>query len=169
LRWYLVAIFAYVLIVIQTTLFDTGLLAFKVFDAQIRPDLLLLLAIFIAMRASPVETFVAGWCLGLVEDLTVHQGPIGVAALLFAAVACAAGFFREALAAERILVQVPLALAVVFVVRVPQQMLLLWLGGGSVDIPHTLVRAAGDGAYSALLAPYLFWVLARTAARQRRL
>jgi len=164
MRWLLVAIFAYLLVAIQTTLFDTRLLAFQVFGVWIKPDLLLLMALFIALTAEPAEAFIAGWGLGLAEDLTVHLGPLGVAALLFAAAAYLVSLARTVLPARRILAQVLMALGVVFIVRLPHQLLLFWLTDSPAGPLYALIKALGDAGYSALLAPYLFWVLRRTVA-----
>ncbi len=165
MRWYLVAIFAYVLAIVQTTLFDTGLLAFQVFHLFIRPDLLLLLALFVALCVPPGQAFIAAFCLGLMEDLSVHQGPLFVAALLFAGSAYLVSLLRGLLPWERILGQVVLALSAVFLVRLGHQVALFWLIESRAGMGRMLEKALGDAVGSAILAPYLFWLLARTTLR----
>ena len=165
MRWALVVIFAYVLIVIQTTLFDTRLLAFQILGVWIKPDLLLLMLLFIALRAEAVEVFIAGWALGLAEDLIVSEGPLGIGALMFGTGGYLLTLFRRVLGRERILTQVFLALGLVFAVRLPQQRLLFWFTGSSAGWLDVLEKACGDAVYSAALAPYLLWGLGKTAAR----
>ena len=161
MRWYLVVIFAYVLAVMQTTLFAPDLLGLGAFGTAVRPDLLLLVAVFVALRAEPPAVFIAAWCLGLVEDLSFGHGPLGVTAMLFGLAASGVCLLRGLIVPVRILTQVLLALAAVVAVRVPQQMLLWWLTGSRADLLLALQRGCGDALYSAILAPYLFWLLAK--------
>ena len=165
MRWYLVVIFAYILAVMQTTLFAPHLLGLSAFGGAVRPDLLLVMALFVALRGEPAAVFIAGWCLGLAEDLSFGQGPLGVTAMLFGLAAWAVCLSRGLLLPARVLTQVLLVLTVVFVVRLPQQVLLWWLAGAPVDVVLALQRGCGDALYTAILAPYLLWLLARTVPR----
>lgn len=164
MRWYLLAIFAYILAVAQTTLFEPRLLGLNAFGVDVRPDLLLLVALFVALNVSPGTAFVAAWALGMVEGLSLHagEGPLGVTALVFALAGWLVCLARPYLASTRILTQVLLALVVVSAVRLPQQMGLLWLTDQSADGLFLLRRSLGDAAYSAVLAPYLMWLLTHT-------
>jgi len=167
MRWYLVVIFSYVLAVIQTALFTPNLLGLNAFGEPVQPDLLLLMAVFVALWADPPVVFIAGWCLGLVSDVTMNigEGPLGVTALLFGLTAWLVSLVRGLLIPTRILTQVLLVLAAVFVVRMPQQIMLFWLTGTHFDGLRALQRGCGDALYSAVLAPYLMWLFARTVAR----
>lgn len=165
MRWYLVILFAYALTVIQTALFDTDLLALSMFGVRVRPDLLLVMALYVALVAEPGEVFIAAWCLGLVEDLTLSGGPLGVSAVLFGVAAWLVSLLRPALVTTRILTQVLLAFAAVLVIRLPQQAVLRLLTGIGQDWGFVLTRSLGDALYSALLAPYLLWLLTQTVGR----
>ena len=165
MRWYVVIIFAYLLAVMQTALFTPQLLGLSAFGNAIRPDLLLLLALFVALRADAGAVFIAAWCLGLVEDLSPGHGPLGVTALLFALVASLVCLVRPMLMSTRILTQALMALAAVFVVRLPQQVLLSWLGGSPLAALAAVQRSVGDALYSAVLAPYVFWLLTKTVEK----
>ena len=85
--------------------------------------------------------------------------------MLFGLVAWGVCLIRGLLVPVRILTQVLLVLTVVFVVRLPQQELLWWLAGAPVDVVLALQRGCGDALYTAILAPYLFWLLTRTLPR----
>lgn len=165
MRWTLVVIFAYLLAVLQTTLFAPNLLGLNAFGTSIRPDLLLLLALFLALRVPPGTAFVTGWALGFVEDLGLGQGPLGVTAVVFALMMALLSMAQQVLAPARLVVQVVLALAVTVTVRVPQQLILWWLTHSEGDFLLALQRGLGDGLYTAILAPYLFWLLSRTLER----
>jgi rod shape-determining protein MreD len=169
MRWPVLVILAYVLMVVQTTLFDRSLLALHLGDVWIKPDLLLLLALFVALVAEPAEVFMAAWSLGLAEDLVLQQGPLGVGALLFGLAAYLAALARGLLPVGRILSQVLLALGFVFAVRVAQVGVLSWLTDSQAGLGYVLGRSVGDAAYSAPLAPYVFWLLKKLAYRGNRL
>jgi rod shape-determining protein MreD len=174
MRWPLAAILAFVLTLIQTTLFDARFLGFQIAGVPVRPDLLLLLTLFVALVAAPAEAFLAALCFGLVEDLLPltagqTQVPLGIAALLFGLAAYVANFIRVALPSDRVAVQVLLALAFVFVVRVPQQELIFRLSDNPAGLGQALARGLGDAAYSAALAPWVFWILKKLAYRGQSL
>lgn len=171
MRWTLLVIFAYLLAVMQSTLFEPRLLGLGAFGLNIRPDLLLLLALFVALRVDAAAAFLTAWSLGLAESLCLHggEGPLGVTPLLFALLAWLVCLLRPLVDSTRILVQVLLTLAAVFALRVPQQTVLLWLTGGHIDTAQVLQRGLGDAVYSAVLAPYLFWLLVRTVEKSEPL
>lgn len=166
MRWYLVLIFGYVFAVLQTSLFVPDLLAVRL----ARPDLLLLLAIFIALSAAPHQVFFAAWGLGLVADLIgMHEGPLGLTALLFAFPAYGLSLARSHLVTDRILVQVLLAAGLTFAVRTAQVVLHTWLTSGVPSWSYAFERAFGDAIYTALLAPYLLWLLAKACTHRGRI
>jgi rod shape-determining protein MreD len=168
MRWYLVAIFAFLLTVIQTSLFVPGQLAFRMFDVYARPDLLLLLALAVALCADPWEVFVTAWALGLVEDLGFlsDRSPLGITALLFAVVAWAVSRIRDSLTTEHLRTQIVLAVLMVVCVRFPQQLLVFWLGPSNPGAFHAVKQTLGDAVYSALLAPLLVWILVKTVSKR---
>lgn len=164
MRWTLLVIFAYLLAVMQSTLFEPRLLGLGAFGLNVRPDLLLILALFVALRVDAPAAFITAWALGLVESLCLHsgEGPLGVTPLLFALLAWLACLMRPLVDHTRMPVQMVLTLMAVFALRVPQHLLLLWLTGSRVDTAQIVQRGLGDAVYSAVLAPWLFWLLVRT-------
>jgi len=169
MRWYVIAIFAYVFAALESSVFTPGLLAFKIFRAAAQPDLLLVTAVFVALAAERWEdVFIAGWCLGLVADLLAGTR-LGVTATGVALAATGIYFLRSALAYEHPLVQAVLVFIAVLVVRPVQQMILYHLSGSENGIGLALEQGAVDAAYTALVAPVVLWLLVKTASRRRNL
>jgi rod shape-determining protein MreD len=165
-RWLLVAILAYACLVLQTAAFRPGGLAVPVDGHWARPDLVLLLGLFLALYLDPYETFVIGWCLGLASDLVSISGRLGVQPILMSLVLAVVCHGRNLFSRTRVLTQFLLALGVVALVH------FLWyvatrffLYDGLVDAPlaigRSMEQALLDALYAAVLAPYLFWVLER--------
>ena len=161
MRWFLFAILAYACLVVQTTFFRPGLLALEVAGLWFAPDLLLVLGVFLAMHFRPAEVFVAGWCLGFVWDLAAPVGRLGTGAVLFCLVLWAVNRVGPSLGRPRVTVDLGLALAVVFVVHLAWYQATGYLEGPPIGLARSLVASLLDGAYSALLAPYLLWVFGR--------
>jgi len=160
-RWFLFAILAYACLVVQATFFRPGLLALQVAGLWFAPDLLLILGVFLAMHFRPAEVFVAGWCLGFVWDLAAPAGRLGTGAVLFCLVLWAVNRVGPSLGRPRMAVDLGLALAVVFVVHLAWYQATSYLEGTPISLARSLAASLLDGAYSALLAPYLIWAFGR--------
>jgi len=160
-RWFLVAVLAYVLLVLQAAVFGPGRLAVAVEGHWVRPDLVFILGLFLALYFQPAEVFIAGWCLGLASDLASITGRLGARALLFAVVLYLVSRLRVRFLRGPMLTQFLLALASVFFVH------LLWyaathlLEGSPLVVGRTVVASFLDALYSAIFAPYLVWLLQR--------
>ena len=166
MRWYVIAIFAYVFAALESSVFTPGLLAFKVYRAAAQPDLLLVTAMFVALVAARWEdAFVAGWCLGLVADL-LSGTRLGVTATALGLVATGIYGLRSGLAYEHPLVQAALAFVAVLAVRPVQQLILYHLSGSSSGVGLALEQGLVDAVYTALVAPVVLWLLAKTASRR---
>lgn len=167
MRWTLLVIFAYLLAVMQSTLFEPRLLGLGAFGLDVRPDLLLLLAIFVALRIDTPTAFITAWSLGFVESLCLHsgEGTLGITPLLFGLLVWLVCLVRPMLDTSRILVQMLLCLCMAFALRVPQQLTMQWLTNSPLSFLQVLQRGFGDAAYTAVLAPYLFWLLSRTVEK----
>ncbi len=157
MRWYLIPIYAYLFAVLQSSqLFPS---------AWARPDFLLALALFVAIMAPPAEAFIVIWMIGFVEDLLLGSGPLGVSALLFALVLLPVNMLREYLIVDRILTQLVIVVVAVVLLRVPQMLLVGWIAGEGVPFVDVLRRTFGDVIFTAVFAPYLLWMLAKTVSR----
>ena len=113
MRWFLVAILGYASLVLQTAAFRPGALAIPIDGYWTRPDLALLLGLFIALYFEPYEVFVAAWCLGLASDVVSVSGRLGLQALVFSLVCLAVSHVRTAFMRTRVLTHFLLSLAVV--------------------------------------------------------
>ena len=159
MRWLLVAIIAYVLVVIETAVFLPGGLAVEVDAHPVRPDLLLALGLFLAFFFPPREVFVAGWFLGLASDLVSVAGRLGLKALLFCLVLYLVSHLRGNLPRQRAIVQFAVALVTVFAVRWVWHLATALVGGAWPPVLRSAEISFLDALYTAVLAPYLFWIL----------
>ncbi len=168
MRWVMVAILGYACLVAETTVFRrSGLLALEIHGHWVRPDLLLVFGVFLALVLEPWEVFVAGWCLGLATDLTAPYGRLGIGALLLAVGLWTLSQLQGSLFRTRVVTQFILTLLVVFTLH--------WLGetaaqasmGVAPLVSRNAEGALFDAVYSAVLAPYLFWIFFRFRAPLR--
>jgi len=159
-RWVVVAILAYVCIVIEQSLFRPGLLAIGIGGFSVRPDLLLVLGVFLALHLESYESFVVGWCFGLASDLVSVTGRLGVGALLFGLVLYLIGFLRKGVFGVRVLAQFLLCLGAVFLVHWVWYIATRYFEAAPLWIGSSAEQAALEAFYSAFLAPYLFWLFA---------
>jgi len=160
-RWLLVAILAYMSVVAEMLLFRPGVLAVQVDGHWARPDLVLVLGVFLALALEAHETFIVGWCLGLASDLVAVAGRLGVGALLFAVVLYVVGLFRKTVVGGRVPAQFLLCFGACFAVHWAWYVATRHLEAAPLWVWRSAEEAALDALYSAFLAPYLFWGLAR--------
>jgi rod shape-determining protein MreD len=160
-RWVVVAILAYVCIVIEQSLFRPGLLAIEIGGSSVRPDLLLILGLFLALHLESHEVFVVGWCFGLASDLVSVTGRLGVGALGFCLALYLISLLRKGFFGTRVLAQFLLCLGAVFIVHWAWFLATAGLNAAPLQTWQVAEQAALEALYSAFLAPYLFWLFAR--------
>lgn len=158
MRWYLIPIYAYIFAVLQSSLLFPSDWA--------RPDFLVVLALFIAIVAQPVEAFVVIWAIGMIEDLLLGGGPLGISAMLFVLVLMPVVVVRQYAVMERILVQLIVVVMAMVLIRVPQMLLLGLISGEGLPFFDVLRRTFGDTVFTAIFAPYLLWLLMKTVNRR---
>jgi rod shape-determining protein MreD len=124
-----------------------------------QPDLLLALGLFLAFFFPPREVFVAGWFLGLASDLVSVAGRLGLKALLFCLVLYLVSHLRGNLPRQRALAQFAAALVTVFAVHGVWHLATAALGGAWPPVLRSAEISFLDALYTAVLAPYLFWIL----------
>ena len=161
MRWITLIILAYVVLLLQTTVARLLTLS-TAWLGNIGPDLVAILAVFIALHArSGVEVMLAAWGLGLALDLT-SAGGVGVAtavgpmSITYALAAGAVYRFREAFFRERILPQVLLALTFCLLAHggwVTLQCVLAYPAVTLAGYERLLLQALLLAAYTAVLAP----------------
>jgi rod shape-determining protein MreD len=158
-RWFLITIVAYICLVAQTTAFRVGALALPVGDHWARPDLLLVVGLFLALFYRPGEVFVAGWLLGLAADMAGGGGRLGLLALEYSVLLAIISALRQALPRTRVLGQFAATLVVAFIVRLVWHLVTPMVGGAWPSLTYALAGATLDAIYTAILAPYIFWLL----------
>jgi len=163
-RWVVVAILAYICLVVQTAVFRPGLLALEVRGHAAGPDLILVLGLFLALSLEPYEVFVVAWCLGLGADLVAPYQRLGLGALLFGLVLYAVSYLQGSLFRGRVVIQFLLTMVVVFVVHWLWDVAAQFGSGAGLELARAAADAAFDAVYSAILAPYLFWLFFRLKA-----
>ena len=114
MRWVLLAILIYLVVLVQTTL--AGVLTFNIGSVgRVGPDLLAILAVYVAMHArGGVDVLLSAWVMGLAIDLTTGAGPVvstvvGPMALGYVAAAGAIYRLREIVFRDSIVAQCVMA------------------------------------------------------------
>ena len=161
MRWIAFIILTFLCVLIQMTV--GGLLRFRGFGiGSIGPDLLAIVAVFVAMYArSRVDAMLAAWVLGLAIDLTAAGGPGGGTALGPMAIAyalAADGIFRVrgAFFRERVLAQAVLAFGFCIAAHtawVTIQSLISYRHVTWSAYGEMLLQALALSAYTAVLMP----------------
>jgi rod shape-determining protein MreD len=159
MRWLLITVVAYACLVVETSVFRPGALAVQIDGHWVRPDLVLVLGLFLAFFFDPPEVFIAAWCLGLASDLVSVAGRLGLQALLFCVVLYLVSHLRGVLSRTRVLTQFLAAVATVFVVHLAWYMTTRLLGSGAPWVLRSVEESLLDALYAAVLAPYVFWAL----------
>jgi rod shape-determining protein MreD len=160
-RWVVVAILAYGCLVIEAAVFRPGGLGLEIQKHAVRPDLVLVLGIFLALSLEPYEVFIVGWCLGMASDLVSPYERLGIGAILFSLALYLASYLQGSLFRTRVLTQFLATLAVVFVVHWVWDLAARFAPGAALYAGAAAAGAAFDAIYSAILAPYLFWLFFR--------
>ncbi len=159
MRWLFVAILAYTCLIIETAAFRPGGLAVQVDGHWVRPDMMLLVGMFLAFFFEPRHVFVAGWGLGLASDIVSVAGRLGLKALLFCLALYLVTYARTVISRTRPLTQFLVCLVVVFAVHLVWYVTTLLVSGAGLSPVRSAEASALDALYSAVLAPYLFWLM----------
>lgn len=125
--------------------------------AALKPDLVLLVLVQIALRSGPVEGALLGFGIGLLQDLQM-PADLGLNALVKTAAGFAAGYCRTGITADSIQVQVGLMLGTVLV-----HDLVFYLGSSGVtwvEVPYFWCRySLGRAAYTGLIGALVYAAL----------
>jgi cell shape-determining protein MreD len=165
IRWILFLIVTYVALVVQTTV--GGLLVVHTGVGPIAPDLLAMVAVFVAMAVrNGTDAGLACWVLGLGLDLASGPGGttvVGPMAVAFGLGGLAIFRLRETLFRDKVVTQVVMVLLFTAATH------MLWLTLQAIftrsltwgDYGDALLQAVMIGAYSAALAPLIHAFLLR--------
>lgn len=167
MRWIPFLILAWLVVMAQTSL-GKILTLYALPTGPVGPDLLVLLAVFVALQApSAVDTMLAGWVLGMLVDLTTAGGltdptRIGPMALLFALAVRLVFALREAFFRERALPQMVLAGLFCLLAHGLWITVQVLLAGGEIGwggYGRLLLQVLLSSVYTALLMPLAYVLL----------
>jgi rod shape-determining protein MreD len=152
------------LLLVTAALLQTALFPFLSL-AGFRPDLLLLVAVAIALHDGPMAGARVGFAAGLLADLLVAQAQVGLAALVFSAVGFVVGMARPYLAPESFTAPLILAFLSGSLGTAAYGVLALLLGDDRVTVPLLLQASLVVALYNTLLAPVALAAVGRLSDR----
>ncbi len=143
-RHILLLILAFIL---QTTWIHT----FEVFG--LKPDLVVLLLVYIALRSGAFEATILGFAIGFIQDVDIPEN-LGLNALVNSIIGFSAGWGRLHIAADNVQVQIVLIFAAVLV-----HDLIYYIGERGLtwsEMPFLWVRySPGRALYTSLIGAFL--------------
>lgn len=152
------------LLLVTAALAQTALFPFLALGG-LRPDLLLLAVVGVALADGVMPGLRVGFVAGLGADLLVDQAPVGLAALVYTAIGYAIGVARPYLAPDSLTAPLLLAFLASLLGTAGYGVLSLLLGEERVTL-QMLIQASGSVAvYNTLLAPFVFALVRRLSAR----
>lgn len=156
MHWVGLALIAVILAALQTSVGSW----IRVQDTA--PSFLFIAAIGYGFRWTRVEAGIAGWVLGMAADIA-SAVPLGPQSLTFALAALAAHRLRSVVMVDSPLAQLLTvgALGWATFTVVHSYGMLVAAGWQAWSLAASARWALGAAAYTALLTPYLFWILDR--------
>lgn len=121
----------------------------------LRPDLLLLVVVAVALHDGPLSGLRVGFAAGLLTDLLVLQSPVGMAALIVTTIGFAIGTLRPYLAPDSVTAPLLVALAATFVGTFGFGVLVRLLGEDRASPAVLLQGSATVALASTLVAPFV--------------
>jgi rod shape-determining protein MreD len=150
MRW-----FRFAVLILVATILQTGAMGvLSVTSAQIRPDLLLILLVFFALRGHPADTVGASFLIGFAADLiSPVPGLMGPRIISFGLFGTLASSFRGILSTRRLAAQgIMIFLVGVLTAGLSHVLSLLRTDAVSASLAAELLW---QPLYSALLGPFL--------------
>ncbi len=139
------------LLLLAFILQTTWIHAFEIIG--LRPDLVVLVLIYIALRSGSFEATLLGFAIGLIQDIDMPHN-LGLNALVNAIVGFAVGWVRLHITAENFLVQIALIFGAVLL-----HDLIYYIGDSSIvwsEIPFFWLRyGPGRALYTSLIGMLL--------------
>lgn len=134
----------------------------------LRPDLLLLVVVAVALHDGALTGLRVGFAAGLLTDLLVLQSPVGLAALIATTLGFAVGTLRPYLAPESVTAPLLVALVTTLLGTFGFGVLVLLLGEDRGTPLALLQGAVGVALVSTLVAPVVLRVTDRLLVRVPR-
>lgn len=130
-----------------------------------RADLLLLVALAVALKDGALPGLRVGFAAGLLTDLLVAQSPVGVATLVMTSIGYAVGVARPYLAPRSLTAPLLLAFASGFVGTAGYGVLAALLGESGIDLVLIVQASVGVALFNTLLAPLVLGTVRRLSDR----
>ena len=124
----------------------------------VRPDLALVVLVFVALRRGSMTAQVAGFASGLVEDL-VSVSPVGFHMLLRTLIGFLYGLFSGNVFVDPLLMPIVLTIAATILKGLVSGLVSLVFGLKSSGFVYFAGRLWIEAGYNALAAPFLFALL----------
>ncbi|MCG8408358.1 MAG: rod shape-determining protein MreD [Phycisphaerales bacterium] len=159
MRWIAFAILLYLVTVLQTTV--APFIALH----TIRPDFMVILAVYYALLARQQDAPLACWCIGLAVDLTTisytDYANVGVHAFSLGFIGLIVCKVRELTFRESALTQLIFSFLAKLILASLVGLHMLYVMGEWDRLGETVVTAVWGAVYTAVLAPYGHWILCR--------
>jgi len=146
--------------VLQTTVFH------EMPILGVKPELLYLVTIVIAMLDGPASGSIAGFASGMAEDFLLNQ-PKGITALSLTLLGYSVGLLRQYIVSPSPLLPTFLVAGGTFAGVLFERFVALLLGQSNLTWGYTLKVALLQSLYNAILTPLLYPVLRRAAEASR--
>ena len=139
-------------VVLQSTILG------KIAILGVRPDLALVVLMFVALRRGSMTAQVSGFATGIVEDL-VSASPVGFHMLLRTVIGFLYGIFSGNVFLDPLLMPIVLAIAATIMKGIISGLVSLLFGLQSSGFMYFAGRLWIEAGYNALAAPFVFALL----------
>jgi len=157
MHWIYFAILLYVTAVLQTTLVPV------VAIHDVRPDLMVLVAVFYALNAKTYDGLLMCWIVGLVIDLTSlgyeNQANVGLHAFSLGLIGWGIVRLRSLMLRDSVATQVMVTFLATALLAMAASAFMMYAAQAWELFGEVLANALFTALYSAALAPYLHWLL----------
>jgi rod shape-determining protein MreD len=159
MRWVLFGVVLYLAIIVQTALVPYVALH------SVRPDLVVLLAVHVALAAPPADALLAAWVAGLAVDLCGlglgERTNLGANALAYGMVALLVVRLRSLVFRDHASTYFIAAFGAAFLIHVLVALHLLYATQQMDRALDATVASLYAAAYTAFVSPYAYWALRR--------
>ncbi len=159
MRW-----IAFLILIYVATVFQTTVAPFIAIHG-VRPDVLIIVAVYYALMAQRYDAFIAAWGIGLMVDLTSlgfrTYSNVGICAVAYSIAAMMMVGLREYTFRATPVAQVLYCFGAKLFVSAAVIAHMSVVADQSVAIGGLIALAVWEAAYTAVIAPYVCWVLKR--------
>ena len=159
MRW-----IAFIILVYVATVFQTTIAPFIAIHG-VRPDVLIIVAVYYALMATRYDAFIAAWAIGMMVDLTSlgfrTYSNVGVCAVAYSIAAMMMVGLREYTFRDTPVAQVLYCFGAKVFVSAVAIVHMTVVADQRVALGELIALALWEASYTAVLAPYACWILRR--------